>query len=105
MNNNTNTNEIKIDLGDLAGKKDEKKEVNIPMLMMMKQSVQSWCPVCDDDRMTECEKEMTPMAICLCILLALSCPPLCLIFFCMDSSYTHKHNCMVCKSTLYNGAG
>ena len=38
--NNQNTNNIKIDLGDLAGKKDDKKgEVNIPMLMMMKQSV------------------------------------------------------------------
>ena len=99
-NTNTNTNEIKIDLGGL-GKKDDDKKVNLAMLMMMKNPVQSWCPVCDDDRMTEVDKSPTTFAWLYCIITFIFCPGLCCYIFCSDDSWNHKHSCTVCKTTLY----
>ena len=102
MNNNTNTNEIKIDLGGLGDKKED-KETNIALLMMMKDAVPNiYCPVCDDKRMTKVSKHMTTGGyIYFCIMLFIFWPAACSAL-CDQNNWGHTRRCTVCNTKLYS---
>ena len=69
--------------------------------MMCKDPVSTYCPVCDEKRITEVDKYLTTGGwIYICIMLFI-CWPAIICALCDSNNWGHSHKCNVCKTTLY----
>merc|ERR1712167_10194 len=100
-NANTNTNEIKIDLGGLGGKDD--KETNIAQLAMTTDPQYNiYCPVCDKKGATTCDKHMTDGGCIYYVIMFFIFWPVALCVLCDSNNWGHTHKCATCRTTLFS---